>query len=268
VDSLLSGLAGLFGPGRFTGGRNDVRVSILADSKSTGAFSVESVPVVSSGVSSLSLDVFPETHIVRASLVVSNDQKVTGRSSSNVHGFAFEVDPVVSALFVAGRLPNFTTLANDSGLTVVFDSDSVSVARGVSVGVELAIVEESDFTSAVDNPDLSVGANANINSLHQVGFPLGVFESEGIYDSGFSDGEDCALGADGNSVGVLKTSLLFPSKSAGGLFVDVTVFTSDENVLGHVDSNIRGSRLEGSVFPCDLVLVLALLASLESVSVV
>ena len=267
VDSLLSGLTRLGGPGGVTVSLHDVGVSVLADSKSVGSSTVESVPVVSSGMSTLSLDVFPESHVLLSGLVHTDDHKVTTRSRGDVHGASFELHPLVSTLLVLDGLPDSAVLADNVGLSIVFNGDSVSFTRGVSVGVEFALLEEGDLASVVDNPDLSVGTSADINGLHGVGFPGGVLLGEGLHGTVVGDSEDGALGGDSNSLGVLDADLLGPGFVVGAL-VDLTVSARNVNILGAINSNIGGILSHGSVDPGDLVLVLALLASSDAGGIV
>lgn len=268
VDSLLSGLTRLGGPGGFTVSGDNVGVSVLADSKSLSSLSVESVPVVSSGVLALSLDVFPESHVLFTGLVHTDDHKVTARSRSDIHGASFELRPGISTLSVLDGLPDSAVLADDVGLSIELNRDSVGVTRGVSVSEEFAFVEEGDLASSVDNPDLSVGASADINSLHLVGFPGGGVFGERLHGTVGGDDEDGATGGDSNSLGVLDADLSFPGFSTGSLLVDLTVSARNVNILGSVNSNIVGSLAHGPVDPGDLVLSGALLSSLDAGGVV
>jgi len=95
--SLLARLASLVGPGGNTVSGDSVGVSVLADSKSVSSLSVDSVPVVSSGMGSLLLDVSPDSHVVVTGGVLSNDHHVTGRSSSDIKGSTLELSPVLAS---------------------------------------------------------------------------------------------------------------------------------------------------------------------------
>lgn len=205
-DSLLARLASLVGPASLTVRVNSVGVSVFADSNTVSSLTVDSEPVVSSGMGSLLLDVSPDSHVVVTSGVLSNDHHVTGRSGSNVHSSTSELSPVLSSAGVTSRFVDLSVLADNGGLTVVLDSDSVGSARGVSVDVEFTLFEEGNFTSAVDNPDLSIGTGTDIKGSHGVRLPLGVLGSERSDDSFLGDGEDLTSGGDSNSAGILSSS--------------------------------------------------------------
>jgi len=165
-DSLLAGFASLGGPCGFTVGGDNVRVSVHADSNTTGSLTVDSVPVVSSGMVSLSFNEFPDSHVFVASGVLSDDHEITGRSSSDVHSSSSELGPLLSVVGVLVRLEDSTVLADNGGLSIVLDGNSVGVTRSVSVNVEFALLEEGDLSSSVDNPDLTVGTGTDINGSH------------------------------------------------------------------------------------------------------
>lgn len=264
-DSLLAGFASLLGPCGFTVGGDDVRMSVFADSNTAGSLTVDSVPVVSSGVGSLSLNEFPDSHVFVASLVLSDDHEITGRSSSDVHGSTSELHPLLSVVSVLGGLEDSTVLADNGGLSIVLDGNSLGVARSVSVNVEFALLEEGDLSSSVDNPDLAIGTGTDINGSHGVGFPGGVLGSERFDDSRVGDGEDLTLGSDGNSLGVLAHGL---GPDLAFSLVDLTVFTSDVDVLVEADGDIHSTLSGSSVLPGDVVFLLAHGSSAVSLVVV
>jgi len=257
-DSLLAGFASLVGPAGFTVSGDGVRVSVSADSNTVSSLTVDSVPVVSSGMGSLSFDVSPDTHVVVTGGVLSNDHQITGRSSSNVLSSTSELLPVLSSTFVTLRFEDLVVLADNGGLTVVLNSDSVGGTRGVSVGIELALLEEGNFTSAVDNPDLSVGSGTDINGSHGVRFPCGVLRSERSDDSRVGDGEDFALGGDSNSLGSVSDNFTVLS----GLVIK----SGSVDVFVGIDGDIRNTGT--SVLPGDVIFLLAHLSSSDTVIVV
>jgi hypothetical protein len=267
-DSLLARLASLVGPASFTVSGDGVRVSVLADSNTVSSLTVDSVPVVSSGVRSLSLDVSPDAHVVVTSGVLSNDHQITGRTGSNVFSSTSELHPLLSMSFVLLRLEDLFVLADNGGLTVVLNSDSVGGTRGVSVDVELALLEESNFTSSVDNPDLSVGTGTDINGSHVVRFPFGIGVSKRSDDSRCGDGEDFALGGDSNSgllVSAFTHSIGFSADNLTVL-VSLVIKSGSEDVLVGIDSDIRNTV--ASVLPGDVIFLLAHLSSTDTVVVV
>ena len=245
-----------------------VSVSVHAYGETTSSLTVKSVPVVSSSMVSLSLDEFPDSHVFVASLVLSDDHEITRRSSSDVHGSSGELEPLLSVTGVLDRFEDSGVLADNSGLSIVLNSDSVGVAGSVTVNEEFTGLKESDLSSSVHNPDLSVGASTDIEGSHGVGFPGGVLRSERSDDSGVGDGEDLTLGGDGDSLGVLSSLVHGLGPSSTFVLVDLAVFTSDVDVLLEVDSDIGSVLASGSVFPGDLVFILALGSSADSVVVV
>ena len=145
------------------------------------------------------------------------------------------------------RLEDLSVLADNGGLAVVLNSDSVGRAGGVSVNVEFALLEEGGLSTSVDNPDLSVGSGSDINGSHGVRFPLGVLGSERSDDSGRGDGEDLTSGGDSNSAGFGTDDL----KVSSGF----TIKTGSEDVLFGIDSDIGNTVASG--FPGDLIFFLA-----------
>jgi hypothetical protein len=148
---------------------------------------------------------------------------------------------------VLNRLEDLSVLADNGGLAVVLNSDSVGRAGGVSVNVEFALLEEGGLSTSVDNPDLSVGSGSDINGSHGVRFPLGVLGSERSDDSGRGDGEDLTSGGDSNSAGFGSDDL----KVSSGF----TIKTGSEDVLFGIDSDIGNTVASG--FPGDLIFFLA-----------
>lgn len=245
-----------------------VSVSVHADGDTTGTLTVKSVPVVSSSMVSLSLDEFPDSHVFVASLVLSDDHEITRRSSSDIHGSSGELEPLLSVTFVLDGFEDSGVLADNSGLSIVLNSDSVGVAGSVTVNVEFTGLEESNLSSSVHNPDLSVGTSTDIEGSHGVGFPGGVLRSERSDDSGVGDGEDLTLGGDGDSLGILSRLVHGLGPSSAFVLVDLAVFTSDVDVLLEVDGDIGSVLTSGSVFPGNLVFILALGSSADSFLVV
>ena len=92
--------------------------------------------------------------------------KITGRSSSDVYSSSSELGPLLSVVGVLVRLEDSTVLADNGGLSIVLDCNSVGVTWSVSVNVEFALLEEGDLSSSVDNPDLTVGTGTDINGSH------------------------------------------------------------------------------------------------------
>lgn len=252
--SLLARLASLVGPGSNTVGGDSVRVSVLADSNTVSSLTVDSVPVVSSGMGSLLLDVSPDSHVVVTSGVLSNDHQVTRRSSSDIKGSTLELSPGLSSAFVSFGLEDLSVLADNSGLSVVLNSDSVSGTRSVSVNVEFTMLKEGGLASSVDDPDLSVGSSTDINGSHGVRSPLGVLGSERSDDSRVGDSEDLTSGSDSNSVGSSTDDSIVSSGFA--------IKSGSEDVLVGIDSDI--SNTGRSLFPGDLIFLLALGSSTDS----
>ena len=265
-DVLLSRFTSLIGPHRVAFVIDSVRVSVLANSNSTSGLTGESEPVVASGVISLSLNEFPDSHVAVSGLVLSDNENVTRRTGSDIHSFSSKFNPLLSRMVVVNRSVDVVVLTCNPRLSIEFNSNSVSVTRSVSVNVEFTFsVQESGFTSGISDPDLSVSSSTNIGCSHSVGFPFGVSSRERLNLIIVSDNEDFTVRGDSNSLSIGSHRL---RPGSAFTLVNTTILTSNINLTIGIDIDIRSSEFFGSVFPGDGVFFLARSSSQVSLGVV
>jgi hypothetical protein len=152
------------------------------------------------------------------------------------------------------RSVDVSTSANNPGLAGVIHGDSLGVARGVSVDVEVSFFVESSLSSSVDNPDLAVVTDTDIVGSHFVGFPFSADKS--LDDVMVGNNPRSSHGVSGDSGGVSSNgSSPFGSDS----LVNFSVKAGNPDGAA-TDSDVVSSDTLGSVFPDDDIFSTAVFA--------